>query len=172
MSRASRALCYNSERVPTEFSQPPGEGEFDLRFLDALRPLALLLLRVAIGAIFIFHGYPKLFAHTRETMTAFTHMGFPTYFAIFSGVLEFFGGCLLIAGLFTRIAALLLAGEMTVALWRVHGLLTRPMAVNNYEFPLALTVGAFALACFGAGVISLDQAVFGGGGGKPSRKAK
>ena len=36
--------------------------------LEKLKPLALLLLRVALGAIFIYHGYPKLFTHTRETI--------------------------------------------------------------------------------------------------------
>jgi putative oxidoreductase len=145
-----------------------------LRLLDALRPLALLLLRAAIGVIFIYHGYPKLFAHTRETMTAFSHMGFPGYLAVFAGVLEFFGGCLLIAGLFTRVAGLLLAGEMAIALWRVHGLITKPMAVSSYEFPLSLLVGAFTLACFGAGLISLDQAIFrrGDGASRPSRKGR
>ena len=145
-----------------------------MKLLDSLRPLALLLLRVGIGVIFIYHGYPKLFSHTRETMQVFTRMGFPDFFAIFAGVLEFFVGCLLIAGLFTRIAALLLAGEMAVALWRVHGLFSNPMAVSHYEFPLSMAVGSFALACFGAGLISLDQAVFGSGraGGKVPRKPK
>ena len=145
-----------------------------MKFLDWLRPLALLLLRAAIAIIFIYHGYPKLFAHTRETMTAFTHMGFPGYWGIISGVIEFFGGCLLIAGLFTRVASLLLAGEMAIALWRVHGLLDRPMAVSNYEFPLSLLVGTFTLLCFGAGLLSLDEAIFGAGrgSGRPSRKAK
>jgi len=47
----------------------------------------------------------------------------------------------------------------------VHGLITKPMAVSNYEFPLAMAVGVFALACFGAGLLSLDYAIFGGGGG-------
>jgi putative oxidoreductase len=143
-----------------------------LKFLDSLRPLALLLLRVAIGIIFIYHGYPKLFAHARETMTAFAHMGVPGYFSVIAGVLEFFGGCLLIAGLFTRIAALLLAGEMAVALWRVHGLISKPTVVSNYEFPLSLAVGAFALACFGAGLLSLDHAIFGGGGGGGSARPR
>jgi uncharacterized membrane protein YphA (DoxX/SURF4 family) len=34
------------------------------------------------------------------------------------------------------------------------------MAVHNYEFPLAMAVGAFALAALGAGLISLDHAIF------------
>src|SRR5215831_8857215 len=137
--------------------------------LEKLKPLALLLLRAAMGVIFIFHGYPKLFTHAHEMMQNFGHMGFPSYFAVIAGVLEFFGGCLLIVGLFTRIASLLLAGEMVVALWRVHGMFTHPMNVASYEFPMILAASGFALACLGAGTISMDRAIFGGG---KSRKAK
>jgi len=109
--------------------------------LEKLKPLALLLLRVALGIIFISHGYPKLFSQLQHTTEAFAHLGFPAYFAYISGVLELFGGILLIVGLFTRITGLLLAGEMAVALVKVHGILTNPMAVHNYEFPLAMAVG-------------------------------
>jgi putative oxidoreductase len=96
----------------------------------------------------------------QHTTEAFAHLGFPAYFAYISGVLELFGGILLIVGLFTRITGLLLAGEMAVALVKVHGILANPMAVHNYEFPLAMAVGSFALAALGAGLISLDHAIF------------
>jgi putative oxidoreductase len=139
---------------------------------EKLKPLALLLLRLGLGIIFVFHGYPKLFAHTRETMQGFSHMGFPVYFAYIAGVFEFFGGLLLIVGLFTRIAGLLLAAEMAVALVKVHGMIANPMAVDNYQFPLACAVGSFALAALGAGLISLDHAVFAGRRGSTPRKAK
>jgi putative oxidoreductase len=128
--------------------------------LEKLKPLALLLLRVGLGVIFISHGYPKLSTQTQHTVEAFVHLGFPGYFAYISGVLELFGGILLIVGLFTRIAGLLLAVEMAVALVKVHGILANPMTVHNYEFPLAMMVGSFALAAVGAGLISLDQAIF------------
>ena len=137
--------------------------------LEKLRPLALLLLLAALGVIFIYHGYPKLH-NTSGTMSMFSHMGFPTYFAVISGVLETFGGALLILGLFTRIVGLLLAGEMVIALWRVHGMFTNPMAVSHYEFPMALAASAFTLACLGAGTISIDHAIYGARG--KVRKAK
>jgi putative oxidoreductase len=128
--------------------------------LEKLKPLALLLLRVGLGVIFISHGYPKLFTQLQHTTQAFTSMGFPFYFAYIAGVLEFFGGILLIVGLFTRVTGLLLAIEMGVAVVKVHGMLANPMAVHNYEFPLALMVGSIALAGAGAGLISLDHAIF------------
>ena len=139
--------------------------------LEKLKPLGLLLLRLAVGVIFVYHGYPKL-EHPQATVHAFEGMGFPGYFAYIAGIIELFGGGLLILGLFTRIAGLAIAGEMAVALWRVHHVFENPMAVKNYEFPLVLAAAAFALATLGAGVISLDHAVFRGGrgGGKSARK--
>jgi putative oxidoreductase len=139
--------------------------------LEKLKPLGLLLLRFALGAIFVYHGYPKLFTHTRESMQGFVRMGFPGYFAYISGVLEFFGGLILAAGLFTRIAALLLAGEMVIALWRVHGALTAPLEVHNYELPLILAASCFALATLGAGLISFDHLIF-QKGGRSTKKPK
>ncbi|MGA8869729.1 MAG: DoxX family protein [Candidatus Acidiferrales bacterium] len=143
-----------------------------MHILEKLRPLALLLLRVALGVVFIYHGYPKLFGHTRQTMDAFAHMGFPPYFAYLAGVIEFFGGCLLIVGLFTRIAGLLIAAEMAVALVQVHKILEDPRAVHNYEFPLVLATAAFALASLGGGLISFDHVLFHEGRSSAPRKPK
>ena len=142
-----------------------------MQVLEKLKPLGLLLLRVALGGILIYHGYPKLFGHTRDAMQAFTHMGLPGYFVYIAGVIEFFGGCMLIVGLFTRLAGLLIAGEMTVGLWKLHDFISNPMAVRNYELPLLLAVSAFALATVGAGLISFDHALFHEGRSAP-RKAK
>jgi putative oxidoreductase len=142
-----------------------------MQSLEKLKPLALLLLRLALGVIFVHYGYPKLFVHTRESMQWFAQHGFPSYFAYVSGVLELFGGLLLIVGLFTRIAGLLLAGEMAVALWKVHKLFSDPHAVQNYQFPLMMAVGSFALAALGAGLISFDEPIF-HGRSKGSRKTR
>jgi putative oxidoreductase len=130
-----------------------------MQSLEKLKPLALLLLRLGLAVIFIFHGFPKLFGHTQETLRFFVGMGFPPYFAYIAGVVEFFGGCVLAVGLFTRIAALLIAGEMAIAIWKVH-LVHGVLAVSDYQFPLSLAVGAFALVALGAGVVSLDYAIF------------
>ena len=145
-----------------------------MQSLEKLKPLALLALRVALGVIFIFHGKPKLFGQTANFMQFFVKVGFPAWFVYVSGVLEFFGGCLLIAGLFTRVVGLLLAAEMAIAIWKVHmggGI----YAVKNYEFPLVVGTAALTLAAVGAGLISLDQILYRGGsksGGKtkPDKK--
>jgi putative oxidoreductase len=143
-----------------------------MKFLENLKPLGLLLLRVALGAVFIYHGYPKLFGHTHDAMLSMERMRFPGYFAYIAGVIEFFCGCMLVAGLFTRVAGLLLAVEMAVGLWGAHHIVTNPMAVPGYEFPLMLATAAFALATVGAGLISFDQALFREAGASRPRKAK
>ncbi len=132
-----------------------------MQVLDKLKPLGLLLLRLGLGIIFISHGYPKLFGNPHQWTSTFEHIGFPPYFAYISGILEFFGGLLLIVGLFTQIAGLLLAVEMAIAIWRVHLPQGSVLAVHNYELPLAIAVGAFALATVGAGSLSLDHVIYG-----------
>ena len=136
-----------------------------MKFLDRLQPISLLGLRIVLGIIFLFHGYPKL-AHAHGNMQSiFVEHGLPGYFLYVAGILESFGGGLLLLGLFTRPAALLLAGEMCVAIWKVHGV-RGYFAVHEYEFPLALAGACFALATVGAGLVSLDYPLFEGGGGR------
>jgi putative oxidoreductase len=142
-----------------------------MKSLNALQPLGLLALRVVLGLIFFSHGYPKL-AHSGAGMQEFfVQHGLPGYFVYVSGVLEVFGALLLVLGLFTRAAALLLAIEMGVAIWKVHSIGSY-LAVHNYEFPLAMLAGSFALATVGAGRLSLDHPLFEGGGSRPPKYSK
>ena len=143
-----------------------------MKSLNSLQPLGLLVLRVCLGLIFFSHGYPKL-AHSSKGMQEFFVLhGLPGYFLYISGVLEVFGAILLVLGLFTRAAALLLAIEMGVAIWKVHSTGSY-LAVHNYEFPLAMLAGSFALATVGAGLLSLDQPLFEGSGkSRPPKYSK
>ncbi len=130
-----------------------------MQFLEKLKPLGLLVLRVALGAAFLFHGYPKLTDPARA-LKVFPGYGFPSYFVYISGILEVFGGGLLVAGLFTRGVAMLLTIEMGLVLWR-----TIAPSVNIYEFaryetPMLLGAMALTLVTTGAGVISIDAFTF------------
>jgi len=130
-----------------------------MKALSSLQPLGLLLVRVALGIIFIFHGYPKLLHQGAGMQGFFVQHGLPGYFVYVAGILEAFGGGLLILGLFARAAGLLLAIEMAVAIWKVHsggGV----MDVHNYEFPLTLATACLLIATTGAGMISLDWPLF------------
>jgi len=141
-----------------------------MKSLNALQPLALLLMRAAFGIIFMSHGYPILAHRASATQALFAQHGLPGYFVYISGVLELFGGGLLLLGLFTRGAAFLLAMEMVFLMWRVsapHSYL----AVNEYAYPLVVAVGCFALATTGAGLVSVDYPLF-ESGGKKARVAR
>jgi putative oxidoreductase len=130
-----------------------------LRHLEKLKPLAQIALRFALAIVFFSHGYPKLFTHRAQTVAFFPKLGFPGYFAYIAGSLEVFGSGLLVGGLFTRLVALLLAGEMAIVLWRVilpKGLLP----VSNYQLELLLAVAAFTLFVIGPGAVSIDRLLF------------
>ena len=77
------------------------------------------VLRIAAAALFILPGTTKLFAFPTGvppaggTVPLVSQLGF-------GGVLEVFGGVLLLLGLFTRPVAFLLAGEMAVAYFQFH----------------------------------------------------
>jgi putative oxidoreductase len=131
-----------------------------MKFLNALQPLGLAILRLALALIFIFHGYPKLVRADAAMHEFFVQHGFPSYFVGLAGILECLGGGLLVIGLFTRPVALLLAAEMGIVIWKVkftHGV----MVVNDYQFELALGAACFTLATVGAGILSVDHLVFG-----------
>src|ERR1700719_2078330 len=132
--------------------------------LNALQPVGLLLLRLVLGIIFIWHGYPKL-THPNVMQSFFVQHRLPGYFVTVAGVLEVFGGGLIILGVFGRIAGFVLAMEMACAIWKVHSA-GGYMAVHNYEFPLVLATTCFALATFIAGRASIDYALYESGGGR------
>ena len=142
-----------------------------MKFLNSFQPLGLAILRLALALIFIYHGYPKLVRADAMMREFFVQHGFPGYFVGLAGILECVGGGLLLIGLFTRPAALLLAAEMGIAIWKVkmvHGV----FAVNEYQFELALAAGCVALATVGAGSLSVDHVMLGDGGGAKRRAAK
>lgn len=128
-----------------------------MRGFEKMKPLAVLLLRLGLGFIFLMHGYPKL-QHLQQTVANMPKMGFPTWVGYIAAILETFGGFLLIVGFLTRIVGLLFAIEMVLVIWRVH--FHSFMQINDYQFPLAMCVGSFALAAIGAGLLSLDYAIF------------
>jgi putative oxidoreductase len=92
---------------------------------DSWRPAWLLgalhsLLRVMTGLLFMQHGLQKLFGLLVDPSRPWS--GPPPMFSQFwfAGVLETFGGALIVLGLFTRPVAFLLAGEMAVAYFQAH----------------------------------------------------
>ena len=75
----------------------------------------LSVLRIVAAFLFMAHGAQKLFAvlGRDEAVELASRMGL-------AGALEFFGGGLLLIGLFTRPVAFVLAGQMAFAYWLAH----------------------------------------------------
>ncbi|CAN5866770.1 hypothetical protein BH24GEM1_BH24GEM1_11560 [soil metagenome] len=80
------------------------------RFLPLNPDAALLILRVVLGVIMLYHGWPKL-TNLGGTIEGFSGMGvpLPALSAVFATVAEVGGGLLLLFGVLTDVAGLLIA---------------------------------------------------------------
>ena len=141
-----------------------------MRYLDRLQPLALLAIRLTLGAIMVSHGYQKV-GHLQQTAGFMAGLGIPHWLAYVASFTEFVGGLLILAGFFARPVALAICIDLIVAIGKVHwhNGLRGSSAGPGYEFPLAVAALAFALIFFGAGPISLDHILRGGGSGISKR---
>jgi len=136
--------------------------EESLRYLDRVQPLALLAMRLTVGAIMIAHSYPKVFGGLHHYAGFIMSLGLPAWTAYLSAFVEFLGGLLVLAGLFTRAAAFAICINLCVAIWKVH--LHKGLTGNGgMELPLAVATLAFALVFFGSGPIAIDHILRGGG---------
>jgi putative oxidoreductase len=127
--------------------------------------LALLVLRLVVGLLFVGHGAQKLFGSfgghgLKGTAGFFEAIGLKPghVHASAAGISEFGGGALLALGLFTPFAAAALIAVMTAAILTVHGPKGVWVTDGGYEYNLVLAAVAFALAGTGAGNWSLDHA--------------
>lgn len=117
---------------------------------------AIVVLRLAVAVIFLAHGWPKI-KDLKTTAINFNTMGFKPgrFWGTLVAVVEFFGALFLIFGLFTQIAALLLAVNMSVAMiWKIKNGMK---LVGGYELDIILLVALLVLAAMGSSIFSLDN---------------
>jgi putative oxidoreductase len=122
---------------------------------EKLHAFGLLWLRVLAGAGIATHGYPKIFGGWMPKFAeGVAEMGFPApiLFAWAAALSEFVGGILLILGLGTRFAALMIFCTMSVAAFIRHA--ADPFAVK--EMALLYGTVSGAVIFLGAGAWSLD----------------
>lgn len=126
-----------------------------------LQGAALSLLRIVTGALFMQHGVQKLFGLLLSPEREWS--GAPPMFTQFwfAGVLEVFGGALIVLGLFTRPIAFLLAGEMAVAYFQAHFPRNFWPILNGGENVVLFCFVFLYLFASGAGPFSADAALFG-----------
>lgn len=127
--------------------------------------VALLVLRVALGAVYLAHGGRKLFGRTSGSgwdgwVGSIGRRGFrPAALWAAAGLgAEFVGGTLAVVGLLTPVGGALLFAQSAVIV-----LLVAPRGFwhtqEGVEYPLMLAVASFAVALAGPGRISLDAAL-------------
>ena len=101
---------------------------FSMGFLEKYQPQLLSVLRIVIGLQILQYGMSKIL-----------HIPFVEMFAhlppliIVAGAIELVGGILMVAGLFTRIVAFILSGEMAFAYWLGHvGMSGKLLPIQNH----------------------------------------
>ncbi len=119
-------------------------------------PVVRSVMRIVIGLLFMEHGAQKFFgfpvAMESGTVALFSLMGL-------AAVLEFFGGFLIVLGLFTRPAAFILSGEMAVAYFMAHAPKGFWPVMNHGELAVVYCFVYLYLAFAGGGSWSLDRAL-------------
>lgn len=120
--------------------------------------LSWTIMRVLGSAMFMTHGWPKIFGDRAQPL-----MGGMDFFGIdvginmlwVAGVIELFGGALLVLGLFTRYVAALAAILMVMAYLTAHPAWFPTL--NNGELAAMYFVMYFVLFSFGPGKLSIDS---------------
>jgi putative oxidoreductase len=116
-------------------------------------PYLLSVLRIVAAFSFMTHGTQKLFAVPVTEVRAPVPL---TSLAGLAGVLETFGGLLLLVGLFTRPVAFVLSGEMAVAYFRSHAPQGVWPMLNRGELAVLFCFVWLYVAAAGPGPWSLD----------------
>jgi len=113
----------------------------------------LSILRIAAAFLFMQHGGQKLF-NFPPSPHPMPHL--PVLMLV-AGVLEFFGGLLVLIGLFTRPVAFVLAGEMAVAYFMAHAPRGLWPLLNMGELAVLDCFVFLYLAAAGGGAWSVER---------------
>ncbi len=117
-------------------------------------PRLLSILRIVSAFLFMAHGSQKLFGFPGAQQSGPLEL---LSMAGIAGILEFFGGLLLLLGLFTRPVAFLLSGQMAVAYFMNHAPQGFWPLVNRGELAALYSFVFLYFAAAGGGAWSLDN---------------
>jgi putative oxidoreductase len=118
-----------------------------------------LLLRVVLGVLILLHGVSKIAAGPDFVIQTATSAGLPAAIGYLVYLGEVVAPVLLIFGIWSRIAALIIAGNMLFAVYLVH--MKQIFTLNDQggwalELQGMFLVSALALVCLGAGRFSIS----------------
>ena len=130
--------------------------------MSPLQSSTVLLGRILLGLIFVLSGFGKI-AGFEGTAGYIASKGLPLpqFLAALTIVVELGGGLALMAGLYTRQAALALAAFSVLTAFVFHGFWAAPAAEYmaqqiNFMKNLAIAGGMLVVAAFGPGQLGLD----------------
>ena len=109
------------------------------------------LLRILTGFLFLWHGSQKLFNYPPSGQEI------PSYIFFIAGPIEFFGGLLVMTGLWGRWAAFICSGEMAYAYWTAHASHAVLPFVNHGELAVLYCFLFLFIAVRGSGIFSIDH---------------
>lgn len=119
---------------------------------------APLALRLVVGFLYAFHGYPEVFGAKPSGGAKFMEsIGIPSpaFFALATGIFELVGGVALALGLLTRLFAVLFFVHMSALVFLSIFRLKKPYSIG-YELDVLILASLFAVATIGGGSLSVD----------------
>ncbi|MHA1189378.1 MAG: DoxX family protein [Alphaproteobacteria bacterium] len=124
--------------------------------MEQIQPLSALVGRILLASMFIMAGFQKIgvYGGTQQYMEAF---GVPGSLLPLVILTEIGAGLLIAAGLFTRLAALALAGFAILAALTFHRDFADQVQMLFFVKNLAIAGGLLLLVAFGPGALSLDR---------------
>ncbi len=128
--------------------------------LNNYRDLGILIIRIGLGIMFIYHGFPKLTGginrwHTLGTATKYVGINFwPTIWGFLSAATEAIGGVMLLIGLAFRPVCLLLVINLIVAIALNFG---KGEGLDGAAHAIEDAIVFAGLFFIGAGRFSLDK---------------
>jgi putative oxidoreductase len=125
----------------------------DFTLLSRWAPQLLSILRIMTALLFFAHGSAKLFGFPQVEMLANVPL---MSLGGIGGILEVVGGILLVIGLFSRLAAFILSGEMAIAYFLVHAPQNFHPILNQGESAILYCFIFLYIAAAGPGPWSVD----------------
>lgn len=124
--------------------------------MDAAAPYLKLVGRVVLSLIFIQAGIMKIFGYAGSQTMMESH-GLPGILLPLVILTEAGGGLCVLLGLWTRWAALALAGFCVLAAWFFHYQPDDQMQMINFMKNITIAGGFLVLAAAGPGALALDN---------------